>query len=222
MEKDDRNPGPPEDTTTYRVQKAVAGCPDDRAWIYRRFTPLMLKHARGRMSPELQATTEVEDVVAEAWTRALPNLGSIRPNEMGRVTPPVVVYLCACVRNCILEAAKRMRREDPGLGGWRPAPPAAGFGAAGPEPVDPAPGPLRQVVREEARGQVMAALESLDQDDAELIERRAFRGDSPKGIAAELNLTANTVNIRYHRALKRLKERLPAGNVFEELELLSE
>ncbi len=58
----------------------------------------------------------------------------------------------------------------------------------------------------EMRAEILCAVNSLKEPDREIIIRRFYFSESGKSIAKHLGMTENAVNVRVHRALKKLKE----------------
>ena len=70
---------------------------------------------------------------------------------------------------------------------------------------------------EERRGLVWASLDGLSETDREILVLRGIEGRSHTFVAARVGLTPENVAIRYHRAIKRLRDALPAS-IFDDLE----
>ncbi|MBR6534412.1 MAG: sigma-70 family RNA polymerase sigma factor [Clostridia bacterium] len=58
----------------------------------------------------------------------------------------------------------------------------------------------------ETREEILYAVNSLKEPDREIIIRKFYFSESGKMIAKHLGMTENAVNVRVHRALKKLKE----------------
>ena len=72
-------------------------------------------------------------------------------------------------------------------------------------------------IRSERRGQVHAALASLEAGDREVVFLRGIEQASLRATAAVVGLTPEAVAQRYRRALQKLRTRFP-GSVFDELD----
>ncbi|MEM7308436.1 MAG: sigma-70 family RNA polymerase sigma factor [Planctomycetota bacterium] len=196
------------DLTTIHVRRAIAGDVAGTDWVVARFTPLLLAQARYRMG-QLKGLYEPDDVVADVWTAVLPKLSEV-PLPGDRATPVFVRYLSTAllyeVNNLLRkQVAATVHGEDTRL----------------PDPVvatpDRAPGPVSRVVDAETRGQVLAAIEALEESDREILILRGIEQVENARAAEQLGLEPNTAAQRYRRALQRLRERLP-GSVFDDLD----
>lgn len=76
---------------------------------------------------------------------------------------------------------------------------------------DPAPGPLQELVSDERKAEVRGALAAMDAEDRELLSALYVQEQSPRELAAELQLSDGALRTRKHRALKRLGRRLDAA-----------
>ena len=79
----------------------------------------------------------------------------------------------------------------------------------------PAPA-LSHVVAEERNGAVWSLLSELEAADREVLVLRGIEGRAHKEVGALLSISPENAMARWHRALKRLRARLPAS-VFEDL-----
>jgi RNA polymerase sigma-70 factor (ECF subfamily) len=74
--------------------------------------------------------------------------------------------------------------------------------------IDPVSGPSQELLREELRRRVRAALERLSERDRTLLVLRYLEQFSTREIAAELDTTEGAVKTRHVRALARLRSLL--------------
>lgn len=200
----------PHDLTTLHVRQAVAGDVESLGWIVERFTPLLIAQARYRLRGDLGQLYEPDDIVHEVWLRVLPRLGELTPEQ--RFTPTLVSYLSRAVLHQINNVMRMMLRRRR-LGGSLPG--AAGDAAA--EPSDVRSGLVSGVLRNERRVAVLAAIEALSELDREVVVLRAIEQHPNPVAASMLGVEPGTLAVRYHRALKRLKEQLP-DSIFDEIE----
>ena len=63
----------------------------------------------------------------------------------------------------------------------------------------------------ESREELIAAIKSLGEPDATLIIGRYYFGESSAGLGRRLGLSESTVNVRMHRAIKKLRKILEKG-----------
>ena len=98
---------------------------------------------------------------------------------------------------CFLELMKRLRRE-------RNAPHPLAESLEG-SPLEPhAPAQVAAVEQEH----VLAALEGLEPDEAEILRLKHFDDLTFEEIGAALGLSPNTAKTRYYRGLRKLRQRL--------------
>jgi len=196
-----------DDLTTMHVRQAVAGNEQSRSWIVARFTPLLLTQARYRLRGDLGRLTEPADVVQDVWLRVLPRLDELTPEQ--RYTPVLVSYLSRAVLfqiNNVMRTALRRRA--------RGAVDAKGGDEIG-EVRDERTGIVTMLARGERRDAVLAAIEALGEDDREVLVLRAIEQHPNQIAAGMLGVEPGTLAVRYHRALKKLREQLP-DSVFDE------
>ena len=202
-----------DDMTTLHVQRAVAGDDDSRTWIVERFTPLLLAQAGYRMRGDLGKVCEPADIVQEVWLRVLPRLTELTPEE--RFTPTLVAYLSRAVIMQINNHLRTMLRRR-GHGAQMPW-----GGEQGLERTDDATGIVSRMARGERRDAVLAALDELSDLDREVIVLRGIEQRSNTETAQLLDAEPGTVAVRFHRSLRRLREKLPQS-VFAEFALPKE
>ncbi len=135
---------------------------------------------------------DAEEAAQDGFVKAHRALGRFRPGS------PFRPWLLAIVAN---EARNRRRSA-----GRRAA--LALRAAEEDRPGDAAPSPEAALLAGEGRGRLLAAVESLAEDDRDVIACRYFLELSEQETAAALGLPRGTVKSRTHRALERLKEAL--------------
>lgn len=192
--------------TTRYVRAAVDGDPDGLRWMVERFSPLLYAVASHRLGPRLRAYYDCADVVQDVWTAVLPRLGALALGGP-RTTPTVLQYLTTAVVNRIRNLLEKhiVRR-------------LANVGDAGLEHFeDPASGILTKAVRAESVGRVHRALEELSESDRQIVILRGIEQQPLAAVAAQLGIETGTAAVRFHRALKRLQQKLP-DSAFADLE----
>ncbi|MCR9246095.1 MAG: sigma-70 family RNA polymerase sigma factor [bacterium] len=198
------------DATTIHVRQAVAGDDASCAWIVERFTPLLLAQARYRLTGDIATICDPADIVSEVWLRVLPRLDQLSPEE--RYTPTLVAYLSRAVILQINDVLKKMIRRRahgavPPVGGEQPQ-----------ELTDQRTGIVSAIARGERRDAVLSAIEALPEIDREVVVLRAIEQHSNPMAAEILCVEPGTLAVRYHRALRRLRQQLP-DSVFAEFEI---
>lgn len=190
--------------TTIRVRRALEGDALSLAWIIERFSPLLLAYATHRLGAALRRRLDPEDLLQEAWLISLPALQGLSPRD-GRYTPVILRFLSTTIRHRILKLYERQRvaREESitiDSGHFDPS----------------MTGVVSAAVRSESRRAVVRAIDELSEADREILLLRGVEGRAHAEIGASLEITPEASAVRYHRALARLRERLPA-TILDEL-----
>ncbi|GJM21740.1 MAG: DNA-directed RNA polymerase sigma-70 factor [Planctomycetota bacterium] len=191
--------------TSLHVRQALAGEAESLDWIVLRFTPLLLAQARYRLRGRMASICDPEDVVNDVWLAALPKLHRVEPRA-GRFTPVLLSYLSSFVLNRVNTLVMKHLRDKPSSTPSIPsALPAQTLGA------------ITRAVSAERRDAVLTAIEELDELDREVLVLRGIEQRPGPEVAERLDVSPGALRVRYHRALKRLRDRLPGG-VFDELD----
>ena len=138
------------------------------------------------------SAADAEDAVQEAFVKAYRALGRFRQGAPFR--PWLLRIVANEARNRRRSAGRRERlalraAEDPLSGGAVPSPEAALLGS-------------------EQRGELLAAVEALREEDRRVIACRYFLGLSEEETASALGWRRGTVKSRLSRALRRLRAEL--------------
>jgi RNA polymerase sigma factor (sigma-70 family) len=193
-------------TTSFHAQRAVTGDASSLEWLIARVSPLLLLQAELRLSPPLRRTTDPDDLVADVWAIALPRLSDIQPAG-GHYARVVVKFLSTTLLNRVNDLSRRHIRER--------RRPASGEKDPGPRTdtmahlPDEGSGAMSRAVRREREGALWNGLQELGEEDRRIIVLRGIEGHPQNEVATLLGLEPGTVAVRYHRALKRLRERIP-------------
>jgi RNA polymerase sigma-70 factor, ECF subfamily len=197
---------PRDQLTSVHVQKAIGNDRESVAWLVSRFTPLLMCMARQRISASLRRFVDPDDVVAEVWMTVLFTLPELEPSK-GSLSRGLLSFASTVLSRRIRDLLEKhvinkpvtVEIQDPGAA-----------------ILDPARGVVTLTIAEERRGRVWEALSLLSDTDREILVLHGIEGHPNKLVAARLGLTPENVGVRYHRALKRLRELIPSS-VFEEL-----
>lgn len=177
--------------TSVRIRRALAGHRTDLDWVVGHLGPLLEAQARYRMPPSRR--DEVDDIVHEVWLDALPRLGDLRARE-GRYTPVLIRYLSKTLLH-------RVRRRTSGAP--RPATLQEPTAATPPETV------VREASLGEVHRRIREGIDQLGERDREVLVLRGVEQWANREVAEITGEPANTVAVRYRRALGRLRERVP-------------
>lgn len=190
-----------------QIARAREGDRDSLEFVVRRLTPLLMLQARYRLKAVARRVMDPEDLVSEAWLRALPKLRALEPRD-GRLTPVVMAYLSTTVRRLAKDVIQAQLRRAPRVV------------ADEPESVAWLPADTRDVVtrlvHEEASDALHQALGELSASDREIIVLRGLEQVSVRDAARLVGISEDAVKQRYHRAIQRLKDALP-GSVIDDL-----
>jgi RNA polymerase sigma factor (sigma-70 family) len=191
--------------TSLHIRQAIQNDRASIGWLVSRFTPLLLCQAHQRMAPSLRRFCDPEDVVADVWMVVLGALPSLEPSNAS--------FSRGLLRFASTVLIRRVRDllEKHVVG----KPPIA-EAAPSSLPADTR-GVVSNVVADEIKGHVWSCLSKLSPQDREIMVLRGIEGRSHKEIAARIGLSHENVALHYHRALKSLRELVPAS-VFEDLE----
>jgi RNA polymerase sigma-70 factor (ECF subfamily) len=195
--------------TTMHVRRAIDGDRTSLGWLVARLRPLLVAQARYRLGPELQALHDPDDLVHDAWLVAIPKLEELRARE-GHFTPVLLRFLSTTllyrIQNLVRQHVRRARARG---------------GAAERLPLEDVPadasGVVSRALRAERRDLVTEAIDQLPDTDRQVLVLRGVEQLSNRAAAAILGVTADAVGMRYLRALRRLRERLP-DSVLDELD----
>ena len=199
--------------TTLHVRRARRGDDESLAWLFERFTPLLLAQARYRLGTHLAGVVSPEDVVQDVWAVALPALPGLEPGE-GRETPVVMKFLSTTLLYRVNEVARRhIRQRTRSLQDDGPS----GAGSALGRLPDASRGALSRIAEREGARRLLEEIERLSEADRQVMVLRGIEQHSNQETAELLGQTPNAVSLRYNRVLRTLRERLGRTGVLEEL-----
>jgi RNA polymerase sigma-70 factor (ECF subfamily) len=152
------------------------------------FTELMRIKLRSRVRrPE-----DIDDIIQDTFSRVFVVLnteqGIRQPEKLG----PFVNSTC---NNVLLEHYRRLSRNQP-------APEIEDR----PAPVDPAPGPLDNLLRDEVKTRVRRVLDGLSERDRNLIRKVLMEEGSKDEVCQELGVDRDYLRVLVHRAKKSFSE----------------
>ena len=137
----------------------------------------------------------------------LPRFSELEPRR-GRLTPVLLRFLSTALLNrygTLVQKhllGKPLRAEAPPGGSTGSADPLAGLSAD-------QTSIMSQAARNETCARLLAAMDELSEDDRELIVLRSIEQVSVPAAARLLGISEDTLYVRHHRALHRLRERVP-------------
>lgn len=184
--------------TTHQVRAARSGDPVALAWVIERFTPALLAASRRRVGSSGELA-DVEDLVQDVWSIALPRLLDLNPRE-GRFTPVLLRFLASILWRRHRTLLRRRLKERP-----------VGDAAVddGAQLADTTRGVITRTIADEAATQFQAALDALPPKTRDVVILRGLEQVPNQDVASMLGLAPGTVSAQYRRALKTLREALP-------------
>ena len=145
-----------------------------------------------------RSAPDAEDVTQEAFVKAWRALDRFRTDAPFR--PWLLRIVANEARNRV--RSNRRRRQVPGWDSGPGQPPAP------PEPVDPAPSPEQRMLASDDRRSLLAALESMRDEDRLIIGARYLLELSEAETAEAFGIPKGTVKSRLSRAMTRLRATL--------------
>jgi RNA polymerase sigma-70 factor (ECF subfamily) len=197
-----------ETATSIQVRRAIENDRASVAWLVSRFTPLLLCQVQYRIAPSLRRVVDPDDVVADVWVVVLGTLPDLAPSE-GSFSRGLLRFASTVLVRRLRDLLEKHVLNKPAA--------AIGRDADVDALAAETRGVVSHVVAEERKGLVWASLNTLPDQDRELVVLRGIEGRSYKEIAARIGLTPENASARYYRTLKRLREAIPMA-VFDDLE----
>jgi len=204
------------DRTSIRVRRAIEGDVESLGWIVEHISPLLLSQARYRLSKHLQGIYDPEDLVQDVWMTALPKLDVLESREH-RMTPVLLKYLSRVLLNHYRNLLHKHVHGKPlrlPLEGTVSGPEEGGALVLSIDHSDA----LEKAMQSELCERVLASIENLERTDREIVILRGVEQSTNHEAALVLRIEPGTVAVRYHRALLKLRNALPAS-IFDELPL---
>jgi RNA polymerase sigma-70 factor (ECF subfamily) len=202
-----RSPG--DHLTSLHIQKAIRNDRESVTWLISRFTPLLLCQARQRIGPSLRRHCDPDDVVADVWMTVLsalreltPSGGSFTQGLLGFASTVLIRRLRDLLEKHVIDKPVTMLLGTPD--------------AQETALQDPTRDVVAHLISEEYKGRVWESLDRLLPSDREIIVLRGIEGRPHKEVGELVGLSAASASVRYHRALKRLREEIPAS-IFDDL-----
>ena len=165
--------------------------------------PRLLAMLQRRIDPALAKRVSPEDILAQAFLQARHRWAAFCSQPV--MTP--YAWLYRQVLDCLFEAWRRETRACRDLHRDLPWPDQSSV-QLGLSLIAPGTSPSQALARKELVEQVRQALQALKPAHREILWMRHFDQLAFKEIAEVLGITAGTANVRYVRALARLKELL--------------
>jgi len=180
------------------VEAAARGEPAALSELFCNYQPMLLRYLRNR------AFGVADDVAGEVWLAVARNVGRFVGDE-----PGFRRWLFTIARCRLIEAHRKQGRRR-----TAPAPPEDfdAWGQAHP-PADRDDPALLVVDQLSAQQAVDAIVADLTPDQAEAILLRVVAGLDVAEVAAIMGHSTSSVRVLCHRGLRRLRDRLPEGQL---------
>lgn len=181
--------------TALHLARASEGDQRSLGWVIQRFSPFVETQVRHRLRG-FGSASDVEDLVAEVWIVVLRRFSDLETRE-GKRAHVLLGFLGTTALQVCNNHLRRLAR----------APQATPTLDA--EPDGRTRGMLTSLARRDLADQIRASLEQLPETARAVLALRLLEQLSNHEIALELGIPANTVAVRYRRALERLRRSLP-------------
>lgn len=160
--------------------------------LMNQYAGLVYAVVKGRLADSYYVSSDIEDCVADVFSRFCADLSSYDPKLCG-----IKSYLCVIARNLASNVAKWRSRQQSmvSLDGED-----AVLQVAADVTIE------SELAEEELRREVFHAVKALGEPDASIIIRKYYLGESSKEIADALKMTVSNVDTRTHRALTKLRD----------------
>lgn len=190
--------------TSRRLREALGGDAGAVSWLVERFDPVLYAAACHQLGPSLRRHFEPHDLVMDVWAVALRRLPELELAD-APCGKRFVAFLSATMRNLVNDLLRRSARL-----GIVAAP------AGHDEPPACVTSVTGAVTHRELRERFAAVLEELSADDRELVVLRGLEQLPYEDIARVVDAAPGHLAVRYHRALEKLRRKLPS-TLLEEL-----
>jgi RNA polymerase sigma-70 factor (ECF subfamily) len=191
--------------TDWLVEQARNGNAEAKKGLFERHRPRLRQMVSLRLDPRLAARVDPSDVVQEALAAAIP-----RFDEFLRDRPlPFYPWLRQFAWDCLLQLHRRhvtaRRRSVTREEVWEPGLSAESVLRLSERLLSRGSSPSDNLIRQELRDRLQAALAKLSPNDREILVMRNLEQMPAAEIAAVLGLKEGTVRVRHLRALERLR-----------------
>ncbi len=187
------------------VRRIKSGDKQAFAELFSQFKPRLWRFVNLRLHPRLRGRIDPEDVLQDAWLRAVARLDYFPET----ISPAGFIWFRMILTQTLIElqrrhlgADKRDASRESSLGGWSPNETSSSMAI---QLCGRLTSPSVALARVELVQQLEVALQGLDDIDREVLALRHFEELTNAEAAMTLNLSEQAASKRYVRALRRLK-----------------
>jgi len=199
------------------VNRIIRGDQQALAEMFSRFRPSLWRMVNFRLHPQLQGRIDVDDVLQEAWIKAVGQMDRFLTDA----SRSCFVWFRMIVSQTLVDlhrrhlgAEKRSAAKEFSIhAGWSPESTSHSIAF---HLLGGLTSPSRAALRAELSHQLDAALQNMSEVDREVLALRHFEELSNSETAQVLSMSAQAASARYVRALARLKQVLQALAYFQE------
>lgn len=201
---------------TQLVNQVIQGDRDALAELFSLYRPRLWRLVAFRLHPQLQGRIDADDVLQDAWLRAVDRINSFL-KDAAAISPflwfrTIVSQTLVDLHRFHMGAQKRTASREFSINrGWSSESTSSSMSF---HLQQPAKSPSSTLGRAEQARQLEAALQGMNENDREVLALRHFEELSNSETARVLNMTEQAASARYIRALARLKqvlEVMPGG-----------
>lgn len=197
--------------TSILLQRAIRGDRDSLERVVAHLTPFVEAQVRFRLGGLSRNQADVEDLVSEVWAVVLRKLPELHPVE-GHFEAVLSKYLSTTSSHLCNNFLRRHVRQKIKRRGTRDS--------SRDRVLEQLPQETRSILTRVFHAEIAvlirSTLDRLSDDKRQLLVLRLLEHRSNQEIAEFLDIQANTVAVKYARALEELRRRLPK-TVFQEL-----
>jgi len=189
------------------VPRVIQGDRDALAELFLLFRPRLWRLIAFRLHPQLQGRVDADDVLQDAWLRAVDRISSFLTDSAA--SPflwfrTIVSQTLVDLHRFHLGAKKRSAAREFSINrGWSTESTSSSMSF---HLQQPARSPSSTLGRAEQARQLETALQGMTANDREVLALRHFEELSNSETARVLNMTEQAASARYVRALARLKQ----------------
>jgi RNA polymerase sigma-70 factor, ECF subfamily len=183
------------------LERIGRGDPGALGILFDRYSRRLAVRIHYRLSPEMRARFEIEDVLQETCLRAVKDFNTFQYRSAGSFWRWICVLADHALADLARHEGRRKRRALQVLRFRSPSNPA------GPEPEDPMT-PSRILAADEKYQALIRGLDALPENYRSVILLAKLESLNTLEIAEKMGLSAQQTSLLLHRAIRRLQQEL--------------